>query len=109
MGILGLLGAAASYGRELPLYDQNNPFSYISTAEGEIKSIYGYWFRVFEWYVMLPSDEARKLAEKPHRLPARIAAMRQLAEEISLITGVPNAVEGDFKKAFGKYYEYLCG
>jgi HD superfamily phosphodiesterase len=103
-GPLGILAAAAHQGPRLLAYDPERPFLYDSTEEGKLKSIYNNLFRILEWVTMLPSDEARDLIN-PRRMRFYIAFLRELGAEIAEVTGKPNEVEVDIKKALGSFYE----
>jgi hypothetical protein len=102
MGPLGLISAAAHRGGSASLYDFRHPFGYGSTEEGRMKTVFDDHFRVFEWYAMLPCDDARELANPRFRM--RIFFMRELAKEIAAASGVENRIEEDLKRALGQYY-----
>lgn len=106
IGPLGILSIPAFRGPNLLPYDSKQPFGYDSTVEGKLKSIYNDFFRVLEWYGMLPSDEARSLVNI-QRLRFFAEFLRMLGEEIAELTGAENLVEKDIRKALGTYYHQV--
>lgn len=108
LGTLGILAIAAHSGARFLPYNPDKPFGYDSTAEKKLKSIYNDFFRVLEWYGMLPSDEARSLVDI-RKLRFFIQFLRMLGEEIAEATGEENLVDDNIRKALGPYYHSVLG
>jgi len=106
-GALGVLASAAFRGNEKPAYDPARPFSYASTEEGKLQSLYNDLMRILEWYAMLPFDWAREMVDR-RRMWMFVNFIRDLGEEIADATGVPNAVEKDIEQALGPHYGEWC-
>lgn len=106
-GALGVLASAAFRGSDLLAYDPDQPFDYLSTVEGKLKSLYNDLFRILEWYGMLPYDWAREMVVLK-RMDFFVNFIRTLGEEIAEATGKPNWSEGDIKKALGQYYDQVA-
>jgi hypothetical protein len=102
---IGVMAIAANH-RDNQFYDENNPFNYDSTEETKLKSVYNDYCRVLEWFKMLVCDAARNLIPLK-QLKRYVEFMRWAGEDIAEITGVPNEVENDIKKALGKYYHLV--
>ncbi len=100
-----LVGCGTSCPTLLAYDDSPNPFwCGGTTRENEVKTQYKMFFRVAEWYAMLPSDEARALVN-PRFLKLFIEFLRCFGEEISGYVGVPNRAEEDIRMALGPYYQ----
>lgn len=104
LGPLGIVACAAHRGGEKPAYHPTQPFGYDQTHEDGIKTIYTDYFRVLEWYGMLPYDWARDLVNKK-LFTVYIDFLRALGEEIALVTQTENAIENDIQRALGQYYQ----
>ncbi len=102
----GILAIAAHSGMSYAAYDPKHPFGYTSTEEGKLRSTYNNFFRVLEWYGMLPSDQARALIHTQD-LWLFVSFLRRFGEEISRHTGVSCTVEEDIQKALGDHYNQL--
>ena len=97
------IAAICAHGHDLPAYDAAHPFGYGDTAESNVKTLYAGFFRVLEWYGMLPSDEARGLIRDAD-MQFHIAFIRRLGRDMAEILNVADETEGDLKKALGKHY-----
>jgi len=104
---LGIMAGAAHRGGEFPAYNPDKPFGYADTGEDSIRNIYVDYFRILEWYGMLPADWARDLVNKEY-LHAFIQFLRVLGLEIAEVCNTKNNIEDDIKKALGNYYRELC-
>ena len=99
----GIVGAGQYLFNSLP-YSPANPFVYGSTAEKDLKNVFGTFMRPLEWYAMLPSDEARALID-PRFMELFLEFLRCFGEEIARHLDVPNDAESMLKKALGSYYD----
>ena len=104
---INIVAAGASLANLLP-YDPADPWWHGgSTAEPRLRTQLTAFFRVLEWYAMLPSDEARALVS-PVGLKAQIVFLRTTAAWLADLLDVPNEMEADIRLALGKYYDEVC-
>lgn len=106
-GPLGMMGQPANRGRTQMFYDPENPFKYPSTEESQLKVVMHDYFRVLEWYAMLPCDEARALVSTQY-LRAQIRYLRVLGLQISEYTGKENQIESCIKQALSAHYSNIA-
>lgn len=102
-GPLGMMGQPANRGQTQMFYNPEDPFKWASTAERSLTHVINDYFRVLEWYTMLPCDEARSLID-PEDFAVQLAYLRQLGKQISRVTGKRNEIECCIARALGPHY-----
>lgn len=110
-GPLGMMGQPANRGRDCMFYDPENPFSYLTeddgaTKESRIHYVLTDYFRVLEWYAMLPCDEARALIN-PVYLTIQLTYLIGLGRQIAEVTGKEDQMYECLHKALGPYADQV--
>jgi hypothetical protein len=100
MNALGVLAAAATHGRDKPLYIARDPFRYELDEDGQPYSVYDDLAgRIMEFPLLLP-PETRYLIDT-RGMRDLVAYVRALAGHVCRAHGLENGVEQDLVKALG--------
>ena len=98
-----LLAIGAHRGAAHLPYDPERPYGYGSLAESHLRTVACDFFRVLEWYAMLPSDEARALIDRED-VEFLLHIVRRFGREVARHLGVEDRIEHDIQRALGAYY-----
>lgn len=98
-----LLAIGAHRGTAHLPYDPERPYGHGSLAEPHLRTVASDFFRVLEWYAMLPSDEARALIDRED-VEFLLHVVRRFGREVARHLGIEDHIEQDIQRALGPYY-----